>query len=128
MASRGERVAGSGRYFQRAGGLPMAVVAVSFGYLACAVFSPTTIPYESLGPLGHLTKYLVDNHHNLLHYGFWLAWGIHGAEALYSVKLCKTKGIIHGPTQLQWFFQTVVFGMASLYKLLEYKPPSKRQE
>lgn len=34
MASRGERVAGSGRYFQRAGGLPMAVVAVSFGYLA----------------------------------------------------------------------------------------------
>nr|XP_006114472.1 transmembrane protein 254 [Pelodiscus sinensis] len=96
--------------------------------VACwAVFLPSTIPYHNLGPLGHLTKYLVDNHPKLLYNGFWLAWGIHIAEALYSIKLCKIKGITDPSVQCRWFIQTFFFGLASLSHLLAYKPPPKKQ-
>uniref|UniRef100_A0A674IJE5 Transmembrane protein 254 n=1 Tax=Terrapene triunguis TaxID=2587831 RepID=A0A674IJE5_9SAUR len=90
-------------------------------------FLPSTIPYENLGPFGHFTKYLVDNHPKLLYNGFWLAWGIHIAEALYSIKLCKTKGITDSSVQRRWFIQTFLFGIASLSHLLAYKPPPKKQ-
>ncbi|CAM4705052.1 unnamed protein product [Lepidochelys kempii] len=78
-----------GGYFRCASRFWIGVIAVSIGYFAWAVFLPSTIPYENLGQLGHFTKYLVDNHPKLLYNGFWLAWGIHIAEALYSIKLCK---------------------------------------
>uniref|UniRef100_A0A674IH90 Transmembrane protein 254 n=1 Tax=Terrapene triunguis TaxID=2587831 RepID=A0A674IH90_9SAUR len=96
---------------------------LSFIETTWAVFLPSTIPYENLGPFGHFTKYLVDNHPKL----FWLAWGIHIAEALYSIKLCKTKGITDSSVQRRWFIQTFLFGIASLSHLLAYKPPPKKQ-
>ncbi|TFK09498.1 Forkhead box protein I1-ema [Platysternon megacephalum] len=116
-----------GGYFRCTSRFWMGVIAVSIGYFAWAVFLPSTIPYENLGQLGHITKYLVDNHPKLLYNGFWLAWGIHIAEALYSIKLCKTKGITDSSVQRRWFIQTFLFGIASLSHLLAYKPLPKKQ-
>ncbi|XP_050816317.1 transmembrane protein 254 isoform X1 [Gopherus flavomarginatus] len=98
-----------GGYFRCASRFWMGVIAVSIGYFAWTVFLPSTIPYENLGQLGHVTKYLVDRHPKLLYNGFWLAWGIHIAEALYSIKLCKTKGITDSSVQRRWFIQTFLF-------------------
>uniref|UniRef100_A0A8D0HC33 Transmembrane protein 254 n=1 Tax=Sphenodon punctatus TaxID=8508 RepID=A0A8D0HC33_SPHPU len=86
-----------------------------------------TLPYDRLGQFGRFTKYLVDHHYKLLKNGFWLAWGLHVAEALYSVKLCKTKGITDSSTQQRWFIQTFLFGIASLSHLLAYRTQLKKQ-
>ncbi|XP_044880257.1 transmembrane protein 254 isoform X2 [Mauremys mutica] len=99
-----------GGYFRCTSRFWMGVIAVCIGYFAWTVFLPSTIPYENLGQLGHFTKYLVDNHPKLLYNGFWLAWGIHIAEALYSIKLCKIKGITDSSVQRRWFIQTFLFG------------------
>nr|XP_032642273.1 transmembrane protein 254 isoform X4 [Chelonoidis abingdonii] len=98
-----------GGYFRCTSRFWMGVIAVSIGYFAWTVFLPSTIPYENLGQFGHFTKYLVDKHPRLLYNGFWLAWGIHIAEALYSIKLCKTKGITDSSVQRRWFIQTFLF-------------------
>uniref|UniRef100_A0A8D0HCT4 Transmembrane protein 254 n=1 Tax=Sphenodon punctatus TaxID=8508 RepID=A0A8D0HCT4_SPHPU len=91
------------------------------------VISPERVPYDRLGQFGRFTKYLVDHHYKLLKNGFWLAWGLHVAEALYSVKLCKTKGITDSSTQQRWFIQTFLFGIASLSHLLAYRTQLKKQ-
>uniref|UniRef100_A0A8D0HAB5 Transmembrane protein 254 n=1 Tax=Sphenodon punctatus TaxID=8508 RepID=A0A8D0HAB5_SPHPU len=95
--------------------------------LLWVVISPERVPYDRLGQFGRFTKYLVDHHYKLLKNGFWLAWGLHVAEALYSVKLCKTKGITDSSTQQRWFIQTFLFGIASLSHLLAYRTQLKKQ-
>ncbi|XP_060049878.1 transmembrane protein 254 isoform X5 [Erinaceus europaeus] len=82
-------VTGCETYFQRSKLFWCTVITLSFGYYTLAVFWPHSIPYQSLGPLGFFTKYLVDHHHTLLHRGYWLAWLIHVGEALYAMVLCK---------------------------------------
>ncbi|XP_026509560.1 transmembrane protein 254-like isoform X1 [Terrapene carolina triunguis] len=94
-------------YFRCTSRFWMGVIAISIGYFAWAVFLPSTIPYENLGPFGHFTKYLVDNHPKLLYNG--------------------TKGITDSSVQRRWFIQTFLFGIASLSHLLAYKPPPKKQ-
>uniref|UniRef100_A0A671G2X0 Transmembrane protein 254 n=1 Tax=Rhinolophus ferrumequinum TaxID=59479 RepID=A0A671G2X0_RHIFE len=76
-------------YFQRGSLLWFAVITLSFGYYTWVVFWPQSIPYQSLGPLGPFTQYLVDHHHALLHNGYWIAWLIHIGESLYAMALCK---------------------------------------
>ncbi|XP_075790883.1 transmembrane protein 254 isoform X2 [Pelodiscus sinensis] len=94
-------------YFRRTSPFWVGAIAVSLSYFAWAVFLPSTIPYHNLGPLGHLTKYLVDNHPKLLYNGI--------------------KGITDPSVQCRWFIQTFFFGVASLSHLLAYKPPPKKQ-
>uniref|UniRef100_A0ABI7Z5K6 Transmembrane protein 254 n=1 Tax=Felis catus TaxID=9685 RepID=A0ABI7Z5K6_FELCA len=91
------------------------------------VFWPQSIPYQSLGPLGLFTQYLVDRHHTLLRSGYWLAWLIHVGEALYAMVLCKSKGITDGRAQVLWFLQTFLFGVASLSILIAYRPKRQKQ-
>ncbi|XP_044095865.1 transmembrane protein 254 isoform X1 [Neovison vison] len=91
------------------------------------VFWPQSIPYQSLGPLGLFTQYLVDHHHTFLHNGYWLAWLIHVGESLYAMVLCKSKGITDGRAQLLWFLQTFLFGIASLSILIAYRPKRQKQ-
>ncbi|XP_016048305.1 transmembrane protein 254 isoform X1 [Erinaceus europaeus] len=114
-------------YFRRARPLPSLFTVLALGYLALAVFWPHSIPYQSLGPLGFFTKYLVDHHHTLLHRGYWLAWLIHVGEALYAMVLCKYKGITNVRARLLWFLQTFVFGIASLSILIAYRPKRHKQ-
>ncbi|XP_023365349.1 transmembrane protein 254 isoform X2 [Otolemur garnettii] len=76
-------------YFRTARPLPSLVTVLGLGYCAWVVFWPQSIPYQSLGPLGTFTQYLVDNHHTLLRTGYWLAWLIHVGESLYAMVLCK---------------------------------------
>ncbi|XP_077801233.1 transmembrane protein 254 isoform X3 [Macaca mulatta] len=76
-------------YFRPARPLPSLVTVLGLGYFAWVVFWPQSIPYQSLGPLGPFTQYLVDHHHTLLHNGYWLAWLIHVGESLYALVLCK---------------------------------------
>ncbi|KAM8776131.1 transmembrane protein 254-like isoform 2-T2 [Rhynchonycteris naso] len=86
------------------------------------VFWPQSVPYQSLGPLGPFTQYLVDHHHTLLHNGYWLAWLIHVGESLYAMALCKSRGITSGRAQLLWFLQTFLFGIASFSILIAFGP------
>uniref|UniRef100_A0A8C3X0M6 Transmembrane protein 254 n=1 Tax=Catagonus wagneri TaxID=51154 RepID=A0A8C3X0M6_9CETA len=114
-------------YFRTASPLPSLITILGLGYFGWMVFWPESIPYQSLGPLGPFTRYLLDNHHTLLHNGYWLAWLIHVAETLYAMVLCKSKGITNSCTQLLWFLQTFLFGMASLYYLITYRPRRQKQ-
>nr|XP_034352947.1 transmembrane protein 254 isoform X3 [Arvicanthis niloticus] len=76
-------------YFQR-GNLPWFIVIIfSFSYYTWVVFWPQSIPYQSLGPLGLFTQYLVDHHPIFLRNGYWLTWLIHIGESLYALVLCK---------------------------------------
>lgn len=102
------------------------VIAVSFSHYTWVVFWPQSVPYQSLGPLGPFTKYLVDHHHTLLRNGYWLAWLVHVGESLYALVLCRRKGITDSQAQLLWLLQTFLFGVASLSILLAYRP--KRQK
>ncbi|XP_040603791.1 transmembrane protein 254 isoform X2 [Mesocricetus auratus] len=113
-------------YFRRGNLLWLTVVTVSLSYYTWVVFWPQSIPYQSLGPLGPFTKYLVDHHHTLLRNGYWLAWLIHVGESLYALVLCKYKGITACKARLLWFLQTFLFGLASLSILIAYRP--KRQK
>ncbi|XP_030103780.1 transmembrane protein 254 isoform X1 [Mus musculus] len=76
-------------YFRVARLWPSLITALGLGYFAWAVFWPQSIPYQSLGPLGPFTKYLVDHYHTFLRNGYWLAWLIHVGESLYALVLCK---------------------------------------
>ncbi|XP_076980881.1 transmembrane protein 254 isoform X2 [Tamandua tetradactyla] len=114
-------------YFRLARPLPSLVTALALGYCAWVVFWPQSIPYQSLGPLGPFTQYLVDHHHTVLHAGFWLAWLIHLGESLYAMVLCKSKGVTNGQAQLLWFLQTFFFGIASLSILIAYRPKRQKQ-
>ncbi|XP_039096443.1 transmembrane protein 254 isoform X1 [Hyaena hyaena] len=119
--------AGGKAHFQRGSLFWFAVIILSFGYYTWIVFWPQSIPYQSLGPLGLFTQYLVDHHHTLLHNGYWLAWLIHVGEALYAMVLCKSKGITDGRAQVLWFLQTFLFGVASLSILIAYRPKRQKQ-
>ncbi|XP_037660756.1 transmembrane protein 254 isoform X3 [Choloepus didactylus] len=114
-------------YFRIARPLPSLVTALGLGYCAWVVFWPQSIPYQSLGPLGLFTRYLVDHHHTLLQNGFWLVCLIHLGESLYAMVLCKSKGIKNGRAQLLWFLQTFLFGIASLSILIAYRPKRQKQ-
>ncbi|XP_004390603.1 transmembrane protein 254 [Trichechus manatus latirostris] len=119
--------AGEAAYFQRGSLFWFTVIALSMGYYTWVVFWPQSIPYQSLGPLGPLTQYLVDHHHTLMRKGYWLAWLIHVGESLYAMVLCKYKGISNGRAQLLWFIQTFLFGIASLSILIAYRPKRQKQ-
>ncbi|XP_059890688.1 transmembrane protein 254 isoform X2 [Delphinus delphis] len=113
--------------FRTAKPLPSLVTVLGLGYFGWVVFWPEAIPYQSLGPLGPFTQYLLEHHHTLLHSWYWLAWLIHVGESLYAIVLCKSKGITNSWTQLLWFLQTFLFGMASLYYLIDYRPRRHKQ-
>ncbi|XP_061490923.1 transmembrane protein 254 isoform X2 [Rhineura floridana] len=114
-------------YFRRTKTLFMVVITGGLSYYTWALFFPSTIPYNLLGPLGTLTKYLVENHKTTLQIGYVVTWLIHLADAFYALRLCKIKGITDGSTQLQWFVQTFLFGLSSLIYLLVYSPKKKSQ-
>lgn len=109
-------------YFKNPSLFWISVIFFSMGYYTCTVFWPEQIPFDMLGPLGSLSKYLLENHYPLLYTGWWMAWLVHVAEALYSLKVCSDKGVDSLPTRGLWFLQTFLFGFASLILLLKYKP------
>ncbi|XP_032694719.1 transmembrane protein 254 isoform X3 [Lontra canadensis] len=80
-------------YFRPARRVPSLVTVLALGYFAWVVFWPQSIPYQSLGPVGLFTQYLVDHHHTFLRNGYWLAWLIHVGESLYAMVLCNK---VHG--------------------------------
>ncbi|XP_021091688.1 transmembrane protein 254 isoform X1 [Mesocricetus auratus] len=126
VAAKSEARRDATAYFRAARPWPSLVTALGLGYFTWVVFWPQSIPYQSLGPLGPFTKYLVDHHHTLLRNGYWLAWLIHVGESLYALVLCKYKGITACKARLLWFLQTFLFGLASLSILIAYRP--KRQK
>ncbi|KAL2083555.1 hypothetical protein ACEWY4_021328 [Coilia grayii] len=109
-------------YFKRSSWFWIITVTISMGYYTCVVFWSEAVPCDRLGPLGSLTKYLVDNHSSLLYNGWWLAWVIHLIEALVAMKICSDKGVQSSKARCLWFVQTVLFGFTSLGLLLQYKP------
>ncbi|XP_028609918.1 transmembrane protein 254 isoform X2 [Grammomys surdaster] len=113
-------------YFRAARPWPSLITALGLGYYAWVVFWPQSVPYQSLGPLGSFTKYLVDHYHTFLRTGYWLSCLIHVGESLYALVLCKRKGITDGQARLLWFLQTFLLGLASLSILLAYRPKHQK--
>ncbi|KAG9344383.1 hypothetical protein JZ751_011052 [Albula glossodonta] len=109
-------------YFKRTSLFWIATVSLSMGYYTCTVFWPEQLPYDKLGPLGSLSRYLVEHHHPLMYTGWWLAWLVHVGEALYSLKVCSDKGVDSLTARSLWFLQTFLFGITSLSLLLKYRP------
>ncbi|KAJ8359871.1 hypothetical protein SKAU_G00163960 [Synaphobranchus kaupii] len=109
-------------YFKNPSLFWIATIGLSMGYYTCTVFWPEQMPFEMLGPLGSLSKYLLQNHYPLLYTGWWMAWLVHMAEALYSLKVCSDKGVDSLTARGLWFLQTFLFGFASLILLLKYRP------
>uniref|UniRef100_A0A673HQ27 Transmembrane protein 254 n=1 Tax=Sinocyclocheilus rhinocerous TaxID=307959 RepID=A0A673HQ27_9TELE len=78
-------------YFRRSSLFWMVVVTLSLSFFTWTVFWPQDLPYGSLGPLGALAKHLVD-----YHYPVWfLTWVIHLFEALFALKVCREREILH---------------------------------
>ncbi|XP_039623932.1 transmembrane protein 254 isoform X1 [Polypterus senegalus] len=117
----------SGAYFRRSSFVWILIITLSMGYFTWTVFWPQDVPYERLGPVGAFSKYMVEHHYTLIYRGWWVAWAIHIAEALYSLKVCREKGINNKAICGLWFLQTFLFGIASLSLLLQYKPPTSRK-
>ncbi|XP_053535766.1 transmembrane protein 254 isoform X2 [Ictalurus punctatus] len=83
----------SSSYFRRSSLFWIVTVTLSMGYYTWAVFWPQQLPYDILGPLGALTKYLVKEYHSFMYTGWWLAWAVHLCEALVALKVCRTQYI-----------------------------------
>ncbi|XP_055774568.1 transmembrane protein 254 isoform X1 [Salvelinus fontinalis] len=133
-------------YFRRTSIFWITIVALSMGYFTLlvvwgewknvpalrngkwTVFWPQQVPYDNLGPLGTLSRYLVNNYHSLMYKGWWAAWVIHVAEALVAMKVCSDKGVDGTMTRCLWFVQTALFGFASLGLLLKYKPDHRTKQ
>ncbi|KAM4729679.1 transmembrane protein 254 [Anableps anableps] len=109
-------------YFKRTSLFWMVAVSVAFGYFSFIVFAPEKIPFDHLGSFGSFCRYLVDNHADLMYKGWWAAIAIHLFEAVYALKVCSNKGISSPTARSLWFFQTFLFGFASLGLLLKYNP------
>ncbi|XP_036430487.1 transmembrane protein 254 [Colossoma macropomum] len=115
-------------YFRRSSLFWIVTVTLSMSYYTWVVFWPHQVPYDSLGPLGALSKHLVNEHYSIMYKGWWCAWAIHSFEALVALKVCSDKGIDSLSTRLLWFAQTVLFGFASLGLLLKYKPDRRAKQ
>uniref|UniRef100_A0A3Q2TQB5 Transmembrane protein 254 n=1 Tax=Fundulus heteroclitus TaxID=8078 RepID=A0A3Q2TQB5_FUNHE len=109
-------------YFKRTSLFWIVSVTVAVGYFSFTVFAPEKVPFDQLGPFGSFCRYLVDNHGDLMYKGWWAAFAIHVAEAVYALKVCSAKGISSPIARFLWFFQTFLFGFASLGLLLKYDP------
>ncbi|XP_012717841.2 transmembrane protein 254 isoform X1 [Fundulus heteroclitus] len=109
-------------YFKRTSLFWIVSVTVAAGYFSFTVFAPEKVPFGQLGPFGSFCRYLVDNHGDLMYKGWWAAFAIHVAEAVYALKVCSAKGISSPTARFLWFFQTFLFGFASLGLLLKYDP------
>ena len=79
------------------------------------------------GTPGPFTQYSLNHHHTLVHGWCWLAWMILVGVSLYAIVLHKSKVITNTWTQLLWFLQTFLFGMASLYYLIAFRPKCQKQ-
>ncbi|XP_030628482.1 transmembrane protein 254 [Chanos chanos] len=115
-------------YFRRTSLFWIITVTLSMGYFTWTVFWPSEVPYGSLGPLGSLSKYLVDNHYHYMYYGWWMSWAVHMMEAILALKMCGDKGIESALARTLWFGQTFLFGFASLGLLLKYKPDKRAKQ
>ncbi|XP_019627822.1 PREDICTED: transmembrane protein 254-like isoform X2 [Branchiostoma belcheri] len=102
----------------------MSLIAVGITAFGFAVYAPQSVPWSMLGPVGTLVQYLIKNYPVQLYRGFWIAWGIHTTEAVIAAILTTMKNI-GGVTRLKWIVQTQLFGLASLYMLILYKPKGK---
>ncbi|XP_008298384.1 transmembrane protein 254 [Stegastes partitus] len=114
-------------YFQRSSLFWIVAVTLGVGYFTCVVFAPEKIPFEYLGVFGSFCKHLVDNYADVLYKGWWATWAIHLFEACIALRVCSHKGISNGTTRFMWFFQTFLFGFASLSLLLKYDPERPKQ-
>ncbi|TWW78015.1 transmembrane protein 254 [Takifugu flavidus] len=118
---------GGGDYFKRSSLFWIVFVTLGVGHFSWVVFAPGTFPFQYLGPYGTFCRYLVDNHSGLLYKGWWAALAIHAVEAFVSLKVCSNKGINSMTTRCLWFFQTFLFGFASLGLLIKYKPERRKK-
>ncbi|XP_053189633.1 transmembrane protein 254 [Scomber japonicus] len=116
-----------GDFFKRTSLFWIVSVTLGMGYFTCTVFVPEKIPFELLGPFGTFCKYLVDNYASIMYKGWLAAWAVHVFEALVALKVCSNKGINNTATRCMWFFQTFLFGFASLGLLLKYDPERPKQ-
>lgn len=88
-------------------------------FITAIIWNPNQFPFDKLGYLGLLAKYLYKGYTKAFIAGVYVAWGLHLGEAIYALKLTTSID-----TSLQckvfWFIQTFLFGYPSLGMLRQH--------
>ncbi|XP_028324790.1 transmembrane protein 254-like [Gouania willdenowi] len=115
-------------YFKRTSVFWMLTIPMAITFFGCIVYVPEKLPLSYLGLFGSFCSYLVDNYSHVL-YKMWMwTWVVHLAEALISLVVCSVKGITSVSSRCLWFFQTFLFGVASLGLLLKFNPERPKHQ
>ncbi|XP_071507108.1 transmembrane protein 254-like [Diadema antillarum] len=112
---------GDPNYFQLPSVFIMFLIAFGMTLTAMCVYAPNLIPFNYLGFIGDLARYLAYERPKLIA-GIWYgAVAIHISEAIFAFYLAGKKGIT-GCARIKWFISTLCFGIGSLGILLKYDP------
>ncbi|XP_064615019.1 transmembrane protein 254-like [Liolophura sinensis] len=100
---------------------PFWVVSISFGMwlLTMSRFFPTYIP-RYLGPVGQFGTYVGVTYPKCISYLFIAAWSLHALEAVIAFRICRSRRM-ETMTTLKWTVQTLLFGFASMIRLVSQK-------
>ncbi|ELU18392.1 hypothetical protein CAPTEDRAFT_227629 [Capitella teleta] len=101
-------------------------IPAALGLLSAACLCPAYLPYAYLGPIGSLTRVLVDDYPSLVAFLFYTTWLLHVLEAYMAARLCSRLHLWSNNTW-KWVIQTFVFGVFSLRLLKAHERQLKRQ-
>ncbi|CAF0842358.1 unnamed protein product [Brachionus calyciflorus] len=113
-------------YFERPHPFWFAIIIPSLVYLAVLAYMPDLIPFDSLGPLGALSRYLHENHKIIPIVILWMALATHLFEAIYVVKTAHSLQI-NAKCKSRWFFQTLMLGYPSTRLMNKFYYLNKRK-
>lgn len=88
--------------------------------LTVSYVAPAYLPYDYLGPLGWLLKYLMINHPIIHTIGFYATVGIHIIEGMVAFKIAWESNLCLS-SALSWLIQTTIVGFPSLNALKDYR-------
>ncbi|XP_071950233.1 transmembrane protein 254-like isoform X2 [Antedon mediterranea] len=109
------------QYFRLPSVFWMVSVSSGIALLTLATFTPAVVPHEYLGPIGWLTRYLVNEWPAILNILMVFTIASHTVEACCAVNTAKNKSI-ENPARRKWLISVFVFGYFSYRHLLAYKP------
>ncbi|XP_071501850.1 transmembrane protein 254-like [Diadema antillarum] len=99
------------------------MIAVTLGLLLTALctFKRDIVPYDYLGPISELAYFLAYKQPVVMRAICYTAIFMHVLEGCYAYYLAGMKGI-SGSARTKWFIFTLLFGIVSMYRLLQYNP------
>ncbi|XP_072034835.1 transmembrane protein 254-like [Amphiura filiformis] len=115
MASKGK----DNEYFRLPDLSWMLLVTFGLYLMVCSLHKPDWVPFDYLGPLGALSRYLATEHPHLVNGTILVAFLIHSAYIVYTVSLMR-KTQLSSSAQFKWYITIFIFGGFSLIHLRRY--------